>query len=234
MNKKLEITIKELYALDPSLKQHEDNLYNIVTTLVDTMPDINIDENFVKKLRLELLTKSELSISSPENDLQSRHKKEFFGWVLPLIPIGVAALLMLIFIPQFSNLKPNNGPNIAQNISGNSLNIASQKPSNNVIVDFVDLEKNSFIAIHEDANNSIGTILGASSMLSPGRTENINIALLKNTTNGEVLYAAIYADNGDGLFDINKDNPVLDPIIGVPMYMVFTISSDANSENISQ
>ena len=57
----------------------------------------------------------------------------------------------------------------------------------------------------------------------------VPIALSRTTRDGETLYAMLYIDNGDNIFDPAGDKPALDSVGGEPVMMIFTISADAST-----
>lgn len=65
MTHNLNTILAELYALDASLQQHEPELQKIVTELLALAPDPQINEDFVRDLRLRLQAKAEILTPSP-------------------------------------------------------------------------------------------------------------------------------------------------------------------------
>lgn len=113
-------------------------------------------------------------------------------------------------------------------VSNNAIYVAEQVPGRSVSVSVARLEKPGFVAIHEDVAGAPGKILGISSLLPAGETENLPpITLSRPTTDGETIYAMLHFDNGDDGFDTTKDKPALDSVSGAPVMMVIAISKDA-------
>lgn len=113
-------------------------------------------------------------------------------------------------------------------ISNNAIYVAEQLPGRSVSVSVVRLEKSGFVAIHEDVGDLPGTILGVSGLLPAGETKNpLPIMLSRATGDGEIIYAMLHSDNGDGQFDAAEDKPVLDLGDGTPMMTIVTVSKDA-------
>ena len=118
-------------------------------------------------------------------------------------------------------------------ISDNAIYVAEQTPGQSVLVALARLEKSGFVAIHEDNAGLPGKILGASSLLLGGEAKNLPpIALSRETTDGEVIYAMLHFDNGDGKFDAANDKPVLDKASSEPMMMIAIVSEDAAEPGI--
>ncbi len=114
-------------------------------------------------------------------------------------------------------------------VGNNAIYVAEQAPSRTVLVAVVLFAKPGFVAIHEDNADAPGKILGASGVLSAGETKNTApIALSRATKDGEKLYAMLYGDNGDGVFDTAKDKPLIDSATSQPVMMIFSISVGAS------
>lgn len=234
MDKKIETILNELYLLDPTLKSHEVDLRALVAKLISVKPDASVDENFAKELRHKLLgDATKAHIQNAEFSSSAQHTVSW--WVLRLAPLGAVAVLMLMLTAQPGGPSPDGGVFMTQVVTAeNSLHITEQKPGKEVSVDFVTLKKGGFIAIHEDVDGSLGKSIGVSTILEIGRTTSVPITLSRVTKRGEILYAALYEDDGNRVFSDTSDKPVLDAISGAPMYMLFTISSDATTGGVSR
>lgn len=90
---------------------------------------------------------------------------------------------------------------------GNSLYVAAQRPGKSVTVTLLTLKAPGFVVIREKDAMS-GQELGKSGLLKAGDDNAVTIDLSRATKDGETLYAAIYADDGDGVFGL-KDAAVL-------------------------
>lgn len=112
-------------------------------------------------------------------------------------------------------------------IGTSAIYVAEQAVGRSVLVSVVRLEKPGFVVIHEDAADAPGKILGASSLLSAGETENLPpITLSRTMRDGETVYAMLHVDNGDGAFDAASDKPVPDLASGEPIMMIVTVSKN--------
>ena len=47
--------LKELFVIDPSLREKEEDLRRMIKKIIISQPDVSIDEQFVTKLRRDLL-----------------------------------------------------------------------------------------------------------------------------------------------------------------------------------
>lgn len=122
----------------------------------------------------------------------------------------------------------SHGDSAGMIIGTDAIYVADQAPSRTLTVAVVRLKNPGFVVIHEDAAGTPGGILGASSVLPAGETNNpASIALSRVTRDGETLYAMIHADDGDGVFDAIKDKPALDPVGALPVMMIIMVSAEA-------
>ncbi|OGN14423.1 MAG: hypothetical protein A3J47_03225 [Candidatus Yanofskybacteria bacterium RIFCSPHIGHO2_02_FULL_43_22] len=113
-------------------------------------------------------------------------------------------------------------------IRENAIYVAEQSPSNTVSVSIVRLEKPGFAVVHDDINEAPGEILGTSNLIISGETaDSLLITLSRSTLDGETIYVMLHFDNGDGIFDLTKDKPVIDPVTNEPITMIVVISQDA-------
>jgi hypothetical protein len=119
-------------------------------------------------------------------------------------------------------------------IGENAIYVAAQPPGHSVSVSMVRLKRPGFVVIHEDRAGAPGKILGVSSLLPAGDTENLQpITLSRVTRDGETIYAMLHFDDGDGKFDVANDKAVLDSVGGEPMLMVVTVSNEAAEPGIT-
>lgn len=229
MNHNIETIIEELYNIDPTLKAHESELRALVVALVDSKPDVSVDDTFARELRARLLARDASSVHLVRESLGHN----FSWWAFRLVPFGMVALL-LFFVQKPQPQNSENGVMMMQKIAGNSLNVVTQKPGSQVAVDFVQLERGGYVVVREDKGGVMGEILGVSRLVEAGRTEGFSVPLSRPLRDGEMMYAALYADDGDGVFNTSKDSPVLDSMLGVPMYMSFSISLSAMDGGVSR
>lgn len=108
----------------------------------------------------------------------------------------------------------------------NLIFVADQRPSSTTIINLVELNKNGYVVIHEDNQGRFGQIIGGTKLLPKGKSINITANLTRQTVDGEVLYAVMHEDSGDGIFSPNLDGPVLDEE-GNAMFMRFYIDWNA-------
>lgn len=262
-NQNLDTIIRELNTIDPSLESQEADMRALIVALIESRPDTLVDHAFIRRLRSELLSRAVTSATTRTRhgvswwmlglapfaavvlllviilpQLATEQSKPQIPAVMP-VPSGATNLAEpatqqteLQTIPN--TLAPDGAATLAQEISSNSINVSTQKPGAIVIVDFVAFERSSYVAIHEDTGGKFGAIIGTSGELPAGRSEHVAIMLDRATSDGETLYAALYASNEDGVFNTRTDLPIRDAITKDPMYIVFVVSPDATEGEMSR
>lgn len=83
---------------------------------------------------------------------------------------------------------------------------ADDQPAGTMVAVAVKLEKEAWVAVHEDANGKLGNILGA--QFFPAGTHLGKIDLLRGTQAGKKYYVMLHSDDGNHTFDIKVDMPV--------------------------
>ena len=86
------------------------------------------------------------------------------------------------------------------------------------------LEKPGYVMIHEDASGKTGAIIGTSALLPAGESTDVVVNLKRASKDGEVLYAMLHLDDGDGKFLATADNPITDSQ-GNTVMMNFTVEA---------
>lgn len=142
-----------------------------------------------------------------------------------IVAAGIGALFLFLGNDDESG---SVGDSAGLIIGKNAIYVAEQPPSNIVSVAIVRLEKPGFVAVHEDVNEAPGEILGASALIAPGETKTpLSLTLSRSTLDGETIYVMLHFDDGDGIFDVTEDKPIIDPVANEPMMAMVAISKDA-------
>lgn len=150
-------------------------------------------------------------------------KKVFFGGVVVVVVVST-----VLFFGGGRERSSSPSDLIGLMVGANAIDVAEQAPSRTLSVATVRFEKPGFVVVHENPNGGAGGILGVSDILPAGETNNLtSIPLSRLTLDGETLYVMLYFDDGDGAFDISRDNPVLDPVDARPMMMIVTLDAEA-------
>lgn len=94
MKKNIQIILKELYSLDPTLKKGEKNLIKIIEHFQKSKPNIKINEEFLEELKSDL-RKKRVQLTTPKKNLWEKISHLF----LPF-STGIAVALILVTIVQ--------------------------------------------------------------------------------------------------------------------------------------
>ena len=101
MNTKVKQILEDLYKIDPSLGEKEEELVKIINKFLESRPDTKFDKNFAKRLRGELLSKfsfAESKSTAWENILNFMSAKKLAyaaGGSLIAASVIIAAAVML-------------------------------------------------------------------------------------------------------------------------------------------
>lgn len=93
MKESLSAILKDLYALDPSLKERDVEVRALITALMDTRPEVPINPTFIRTLHHELTTPARHPHTVTHHSLK--------WWFVHFAPVGVVAVLSLTLVPQF-------------------------------------------------------------------------------------------------------------------------------------
>lgn len=99
----------------------------------------------------------------------------------------------------------------------------TQNPGASIFVESVTLLRPGYVIIQTIEPRGIGSVVGVSPLLYSGTTVSVPIYLRSATNRGELYYAALYYDNGNGVFSLSDDVPVMNQALGVPVGVRFTI-----------
>lgn len=153
-------------------------------------------------------------------------KSKTFIVLAIVVPVVVGALF---FLRNDGNAPSQTGGSAGLIVGTNAIYVADQLPGQSVSIADLRLASPGFVLIFDDNAGKPKNILGTSGSLPIGETKNIAPILLSRITrDGEVLYAMLYLDDGDGVFDPARDKPAHDRLIGQPVVMMFTINLDAS------
>lgn len=85
----------------------------------------------------------------------------------------------------------------------------------------VEIPQPGFVVVQDDMYGSPGIVVGVSSYLNVGRTEDILVELARAFAGDEQFYVSVRADNGDGRFK-QLDDPALTNESGTPILIPVT------------
>lgn len=80
---------------------------------------------------------------------------------------------------------------------------------NSLYFTLIQIGQPGFLVIRESETDQPGRVLGTSGLLESGRHENMSLPLSRTARNKEMFFASLYGDDGDGIFDITADVPLL-------------------------
>ena len=91
----------------------------------------------------------------------------------------------------------------------NAIDVKNQPARSTVTIPLVILNEMGWVVIHEDDTGRPGNALGAA-LVFAGERSNIVVELLRPTVKGKTYYAILHIDDGDKIFDLKKDLPIVD------------------------
>jgi hypothetical protein len=153
-----------------------------------------------------------------------------------LYGIGCIVILLLIAwgllsLSSKQNRPQPSDPSLGMLVESNAIVVSDQKPADRLIMTKIFFDRSGpggYVVVHKDANGVPGDSIGTSIYLEPGEYDNVAIDLTATVTNGETLYAMLHNDDGDALFDAQKDLPVVSTVIAdEPIMGMFVIDENA-------
>jgi hypothetical protein len=202
---KIEKIIEELYAIDPSLKERANDLYELVAMLIESKPMVTVDTLFLDNLRKELFNR----IRTPEEKVPHPSPFNFSWFVTRLVPLAGVAILIFMLVPSSPTSGPINTPyttsparemDISSDAVMKSGLIAPQSKSmkfrDPIILSAITLDRPGFVVVQTDTQE----IVGVSKFLLPGTTVGVQINFIRGVATNESLTGVLYTDNGDGVF----------------------------------
>ncbi|MCH7597931.1 hypothetical protein IID27_02720 [Patescibacteria group bacterium] len=78
------------------------------------------------------------------------------------------------------------------------------------VIDFVTLAESGYVVVHRATeDNTPGSVIGNSDLLSEGSAQNITIDLSEDIADGDVLYFMLHRDDGNGIYEFpGPDVPI--------------------------
>jgi hypothetical protein len=98
------------------------------------------------------------------------------------------------------------------------------------LVGFAVTEAAGFVAVYDDADGVPGEVIGVSGLLPAGGGEHVVVPLTRPFVEGEVYYAMLRRDDGDGSFEPDEDSPAVDSSDAVAV-MSFVARATATPED---
>lgn len=113
---------------------------------------------------------------------------------------------------------------------GLSVSASSQEAGNSVSVDFVEINTNGYVVIHEESGGKPGKVIGRSELLEPGKYSFLVIDLERESNPGETLYAMLHQDDGDKTYEFPGDDAPLKDEQGNIVVSSFNILGEIQEE----
>jgi hypothetical protein len=121
--------------------------------------------------------------------------------------LGVIAILAVLGAYfMFSEVAPEIDYKPVE-LSGGSISVVDQDSTDVVTLD-AELVEPGWITIHFSMSGAPAEVVGTSRYLEAGIYEAMTISLSEDMLPGWRYIALLHVDNGDGIFDIEKDLPV--------------------------
>lgn len=127
--------------------------------------------------------------------------KQFVG---TLISLFLLILLGLLFL-----LAPKETPPYAPVDVGGGAIIVGDQPFIDIVILDAELITPGFITVHKAIGDAPGAVIGESKYLETGVYANMQIVLLEMMIPGETYITLLHTDDGDQVFDIQRDLPVM-------------------------
>lgn len=143
-------------------------------------------------------------------------KKDYTVTIMVVVGLFLLTMMLVVVIaPERQELQPivkmmHKQKSAAQMQYNGRAHVEAidQSVKGKVVLLSVAFKQNGYVVIHKEEKGKPGKIIGVSRMLMPGIYANAAITLNENVVPGEVLYAMLHTDNGDGIFSVDTDVPV--------------------------
>lgn len=158
------------------------------------------------------------------------NRNNYGFWIILIIIIIVGYFIYRVFFSETTVGTQTNTPTTTQNIiAAPSVQALDQAPGKQITVSSVNLERSGWVTIHKEENNNPGTVIGVSTLMPSGKTDNVVVPLTITTRNNERVYVMLHDDNGNGRFEYpGPDIPLKDSVGSIVMTRI-TISAGATS-----
>ncbi len=248
---------KELYNIDPDLKQHEAVLLQLIGDVHSRRPTVGIDPAFVASLRTSLL---EYKPAPQPNSTPTPSPLEW--WATRLTPVGVALAIIIILLPDKTmapivplheqeanemgmnawdqSMQSDTGlfstesaidqaPGATLKATAPALVVEPPDQSSTITVASLTLSRPGWIVVYEDADGSIGAILHTSYLAADTFTD-LSLSLNRPLTYPELVTVSVYTGNEPAAFSITNELVQIKPETGEPLMVTVPVVSKAELE----
>ncbi len=123
------------------------------------------------------------------------------------IIVAVIIVLMVVFLIIYQNPPAIlSDIKLPQEIEA-QLIVEDQAPASFVVVKSAIFPAGGFVVIRNDLLGEFGDIIGQSDYFPAGYETSVTAILDRDSQIGQSLYAVLYQDDGDRIFDSTKDQP---------------------------
>lgn len=91
-----------------------------------------------------------------------------------------------------------------------SLIVPQQAGGTNIFIENAFLLEEGYVVIHREEDGKSGEIIGVSELLQVGANDNFLMDIDEEVIEGDILFAMLHTDYGDGVFDPLLDIPTVD------------------------
>lgn len=106
-DKKIKIILEDLYAIDRDFRAYENELKKIIERLLMIKPDVEFDNEFREKLRIELFNK--ITETKDKKTIKGFSPANLFGGKTYSFALGTLMLLIFVMIPTIYFVFLQNG-----------------------------------------------------------------------------------------------------------------------------
>ena len=133
--------------------------------------------------------------------------------ILLIILVGLAIFLALKTdkLRYDSSVLPEEAGGASgqfQKLAADALVVSDQRPGDEVVVSVVSMSEPGFVVVMNDESGKAGKVIGVSEFLVSGIHEKIDAGTTEDILDGVRYYAAVYKDDGNGIFDPKNDKEI--------------------------
>ncbi len=141
-------------------------------------------------------------------------KKDYTMPIVVVVGLFVLTMMLVVAVtpePAPGTIKIMRKPASASALPYDGrmhMEVIDQTAADKVAILSLALKENGYSVIRKEEKGKPGKIIGVSPMLAPGLYSNRWVTLIESVAPGEMLFAVLYKDNGDGVFSVPNDAPV--------------------------
>lgn len=246
----LENLVRDIIALDPSLASEEEAVRTLVAELIKRKPVIAPDAAFVRELKKTLLAPSVaenkpvpglpfwLVYAAPVGVvavlvLMLLPRQDNSVTPVPEVVMPIEEARLFTTEPEAASQKQSDTPApedtaLFSTLSlptdvGDSFALAPEPNGESVLIEYIAVTAPSFVVVEGVGNDGVSAVSnGVSTLILPETTTPLVIELTVPLLPEQLYTATLYRDNGDGVFSVLADHPVLDAS-GAPLQQLFSL-----------